>query len=41
MKNTLEGTQSRSDDTEDGISNQENRIVEITQKIRKKEKEKE
>ena len=38
MKNTLEGISIKSDDTEEWISIQENRIVEITQLEDQKEK---
>ena len=38
MKNTLEGINSRLADTEEGISNLEDRIMEIIQSEQKKEK---
>ena len=38
MKNTLQGINSKSDDTEERISNPENRIVEVTQLEGQKEK---
>ena len=38
MKKSLEGIKSKSDDTKEWISNQENRIVEVTQLENQKEK---
>ena len=38
MKKSLEGIKSKSDDTKEWISNQENRIVEVTQLGDQKEK---
>ena len=40
MKNTLEGINSRMDDTEEWISKLEDRVVEITEAEQKKNKKK-